>query len=61
MPRWTTMRVDPEVWARLVERQTRLTLASGRQASMNDAVKDLLAETAPTEPLAKPEGSGGPS
>jgi hypothetical protein len=60
MPRWTTINVDKEVWARLVERQTRLTLERGRQASMNEAVKDLLAETAQAEPPAQPEGSGGP-
>jgi hypothetical protein len=46
------IRVDPEVWQRLVERQAQLTVRARRRVSMNDAVRDLLAEAAAEEALA---------
>jgi len=47
--RYTTIRVDPEVWECLVNRQALLTVKRGRRASMSDAVKDILQEAAEAE------------
>jgi len=49
LARYTTIRVDPEVWECLVNRQALLTVKRGRRASMSDAVKDILREAAETE------------
>jgi hypothetical protein len=63
LARYTTIRVDPEVWECLVNRQALLTLKRGRRVSMNDAVKDILDQARDAEPLeaaaADPMGQPG--
>jgi Arc/MetJ family transcription regulator len=44
MPRTTTIRVDPEVYALLVERKQQLERERGHPVSISDAVRDLLRE-----------------
>jgi hypothetical protein len=44
MPRYTTIRVDEEVYAILVERKQRLERERGHPVPMSEAVKDLLRE-----------------
>jgi len=44
---YTTIRVDPEVWARLIDIKARLSKKTGRNASFSDAVKAALQESVP--------------
>jgi len=50
LARYTTIRVDHEVWECLVNRQALLTLKRRRRASMSDALKDILDQARGAEP-----------
>jgi hypothetical protein len=50
------IKVDADVWEALVERQAKLTVRVGRHVSVNETIRDLLAEAWAEEALApRPE------
>jgi hypothetical protein len=55
MPKYTTIRVDPEVYAILVERKQQLERERGHPVSISEAVKDLFRE-AEAKPAVEEEG-----
>jgi hypothetical protein len=46
------MKVDGDVWEALIERQAKLTVRVGRRVTINETVRDLLAEAWSEEALA---------
>ena len=49
MPKYTTIRVDPEVYALLVERKQKLERERGHPVSIGEAAKDVLREASESE------------
>jgi hypothetical protein len=49
------IRVDAEVYARVLEAKARLEAATGRVQSMGDTVAFLVAMSAPSNPTRDPE------